>query len=176
MRRAQIYAINERKRAAHEAEWHAYRQRRERQARALEACLAIRHDNRAREALRSLTRSTTAAAAQAASEAAAAAAAAEAHEAKLEEEARIWQMTLFEKAGLRPEDAELLNSMPLELTSRGPVRVCPRAQTNSGCTSPHCPLAHCRAPDSHITWKFRFWAFDAGHDGWLGEKVGPCAL
>ena len=94
----------------------------------------------------------------------------------LEEEARIWQMTLFEKAGLRPEDAELLNSMPLELTSRGPVRVCPRAQTNSGCTSPHCPLAHCRAPDSHITWKFRFWAFDAGHDGWLGEKVGPCAL
>eukprot|EP00966_Prymnesium_polylepis_P008793 202821-Prymnesium_polylepis.1 len=79
-------------------------------------------------------------------------------------------MTLFEKAGLRPEDAELLDSMPLVPTANGPTRICPRAQTNNGCNSPHCPLVHVNCPSSAISYKFRYWAYDAGHDGWIGEK------
>ena len=78
---------------------------------------------------------------------------------------------MLERAGLRPEDAELLGSMPFARTATGLVPVCPRAQTKSGCCSPTCPLAHNRIEDSSITWKFRYWAFDAGHDGWIGEPV-----
>ena len=141
-----------------EAEWVVFKSAQMSRLRRLERCL----DSSALGSLRivfvKLKSATT--------EMAAAMGAAE-ERAKKQSESRL--MAQLALAGLQPADAELLLSMPTCSQNGVAVRYCPRAQTERGCASPLCPLAHHQVPPELLSWKFRYWAYDAGHGGWVGE-------
>jgi len=160
VRRAQIYALNSLLRQHHQAEWVAYKGKRQRQMSLVERCL---QDGARVVALRGLRRWAERCTWI------------EEHQLQqVQEDARCQDQALAHCIAITTsnrEDEDMVRSMPIDPFC-GPqmTRFCPWHSTAAGCPRlSSCPLSHNQLPREAVSYKFRAWALFA-HDGWLGES------
>ena len=152
LRRRQIYALNKQMKAVDDFRWGIYSKQQNARMIALAKCVAIRQRHLRAAGLRQLTERTQALAAE-----------------RKRQQALTLADTL-ERAGLEPDDAPLLETMPTSLNEQLlPIYHCPLHQTVQGCSRPDCPLLHTIIPTEQVSWRLRWWALDCGHGGWVGE-------